>query len=76
MMNQNEAIRKEQETEAFLRKHGIQPGLKFDDNGTPSVFSRIGYTGMMICHPEGEPDMQSSWAMRPEAFAKRYLNES
>lgn len=61
------------QAEAFCRLHKIAPGFQFNDHGTPSQFSRIGGTGMLICHPVGEPDMQSSWAMRPDDFYKSYL---
>jgi hypothetical protein len=61
------------QAEAFCRLHKIQPGFQFDDHGTLSQFSRIGGTGMLICHPVGEPDTQSSWAMSADNFYKSYL---
>jgi len=72
MTDRDECIRKCEETREFLRKRGIRPGFVFDTN---KVFSRIGRTGYMICHPAGEPDMQSSWAMKPEDFVKRYIDK-
>ena len=70
-MSDSDAIRK---TEQFCREHGIRPGYRMHDKEDgPSVFSRISGTGHMICHPEGEPDTQSSWAMKPEDFEKHYL---
>ena len=61
------------ESEDFCRKHGVKEGDIFDHpQDGHVVFSRIGGTGMMICHPEGEPDTQSSWAMAPADFAGRY----
>lgn len=70
-MSDSDTIR---QAEDFCRRHGIYPGYRMmDAEDGPSVFSRIGGTGRLICHPEGEPDMQSSWAMTPEDFAKRYL---
>ena len=67
-------IRNVEKTREFCKERGIGPGFRFDDKKDGlSVFSRIGATGRMICHPVGEPDMQSSWAMKPEDFAERYL---
>ncbi len=59
----------------FLAKHGVLPGHEYEDpqQGT-CVFSRIGGTGKMICHPKGEPDMQSSWAMHADTFVRKYLD--
>lgn len=72
-MSDSDAIRKAEE---FCRQHGIYRGYRMmDEEDGPSVFSRIGGTGRLICHPVGEPDMQSSWAMTPEDFKKRYLNK-
>lgn len=34
--------------------------------GDFAEFSRVGGTGMAIFHPPGEPDMQSSFAIKPE----------
>lgn len=60
--------------EEFCQKHQITPGHTFNDpQDGPSVFSGISITGHLICHPVDEPDMQSSWVLKPEAFAKRYL---
>lgn len=74
MRNDDEAAI--QKAEQFCRERGINPGFRFVDSASgPSVFSRIGGTGRLICHPEDEPDMQSSWAMTPEAFAKAYLDK-
>lgn len=59
-----EAVRKAEE---FCRKHNIKPGYRMHDmEDGLSVFSRISGTGHLICHPVGEPDIQSSWAMTPE----------
>jgi len=62
---------------AFLESFGITIGYKFNDpDDGASVLSGIGVTGKLICHPVGEPDMQSSWVMSPEAFAGRYFKSS
>lgn len=72
-----EDIRNCQRTREFLAARGIHPGHRFKDKRDgPCVFSRIGATGKMVCHPEGEPDMQSSWVWSPEDFAKHVLNET
>ena len=34
--------------------------------GEELIFSRIGGTGYYIVHPPGEPDMQSSYALKPD----------
>jgi hypothetical protein len=34
--------------------------------GDFAQFSRIGGTGLAVCHPYGEPDMQSCFAIDPE----------
>ena len=62
--------------EVFLAKHGVLRGHEFEDpqEGT-CVFSRLGGTGMMICHPKGEPDMQSSWAVYADVFVRKYLDD-
>ena len=76
-MDHNEAVRKCEETRAILSSRGIRPGYRYkaDIRGRvrDCVFSRIGGTGYMICHEEGEPDMQSSWAVLPEQFLKELL---
>jgi hypothetical protein len=70
-VSDSEAIRK---AENFCQKHGIHPGYRMmDKRDGLCEFSRIGGTGRLICHPVGEPDMQSSWAMTPEDFEKHYL---
>jgi len=69
-MDDKQAIRA---AEAFCRLHKIQHGFVFDDRGTPSEFSRVGGTGMLVCHPVGEPDMQSNWAMTTDNFYKNFL---
>lgn len=70
-MSDSDGIRK---AEDFCRKRGIFPGYRMMDvDDGECEFSRIGGTGRLICHPVGESDMQSSWAMTPEDFAKRYL---
>ena len=59
-------------TASFLSKRGIRPGHRYRSEirgrVRDCVFSRIGGTGWMICHEVGEPDMQSSWAVKPEQF--------
>lgn len=63
-----------QAAEQLCRRRGIRPGFRMmDASDGPSVLSRVSGTGYLICHPEGDPDMQSSWAMTPEEFEKRYL---
>jgi len=63
------------QAEKILVQHGIRPGYRYkDEREGPSVYSRLGATGKMVCHPEGEPDMQSSWLMKPEDFIERYLD--
>jgi len=65
------------EAEEFCRQRGIAPGYKFEDKKEgPCVFGRISGTGHLICHPEGEPDMQSSWAWTPEKFAEHVFDKS
>ena len=41
---------------------------RFSDKPTTEVFefSGVGSTGLMIVHPPGEPDMQSSWCLKPD----------
>ena len=57
----------------MFKLYGIGPGYRFDDRGVPSVLARAGGTGMVICHPVGEPSMQDSWSMKPEDFVRHYL---
>jgi len=65
-----------QTTREFCAAHGFCPGMRYQaeirGRVRTCVFSRIGGTGWMICHEEGEPDMQSSWACSPESFLKDY----
>ena len=35
------------------------------NTGTVIEFSHVGGTGLMIVHPPGEPDMQSTFAIKP-----------
>ena len=74
MMDRDECIRACDQTTAILRQHGVYPGHRFEaeirGRVRTCVFSRIGRTGRMICHEEGEPDMQSSWAWKTEDFLK------
>ena len=64
-----------EETEKFCQEHGIHPGLRIEDKTAgPSVFGWISDLGFMICHTLGEPNIQSSWAMTPEVFARHYLD--
>lgn len=67
-----------QSTEAFLSKRGICPGTRYrteiGGRVRDCVFSRIGGTGWMICHEVGEPDMQSSWGVKPEQFVEERLD--
>lgn len=45
----------------------MKPGQLYRlKDGEVVVFSRIGQTGMVIVHPPGESDMQSSSAIEPE----------
>lgn len=64
-------------TQEFCRQHKIRPGMRFRaeirGRERDCVFSRIGATGWMICHEEGEPDMQSCWAVEPEQFLKDWI---
>lgn len=65
-------------TKAFLSERGIRPGTRFrtEVRGRvrDCVFSRIGATGWMVCHEEGEPDMQSCWLVKPEQFIKELVD--
>jgi len=65
-----------QTTREFCAARGFRPGMRYQaeirGRVRTCVFSRIGGTGWMICHEEGEPDMQSSWACSPESFLKDY----
>lgn len=60
----------------YCKAKGLQPGYLFSEEGVAglSVFSRISNTGKLICHPRGEPDMQSSWAWTPEQFEEHARN--
>ena len=61
--------------ELFLAKHGVLAGHEFEDKDEgSSVFAYVGKTGMMICHPVGEPDTQSSWAIHADVFVRKYLD--
>ena len=65
-----------QDTKEFCAAHGLRPGMRYRavirGRERSCVFSRISGTGWMICHEEGEPDMQSSWACSPEEFLEDY----
>lgn len=69
-----------QTTREFCAARGFYPGMRYRavirGRERTCVFSRIGGTGWMICHEEGEPDMQSSWACSPESFLKDYNSAS
>ena len=64
-------------TQSFCASRGIHPGKRFraEIRGRirSCVFSRIGATGYMICHEEGEPDMQSSWTWSPEDYIRKTI---
>ena len=53
-----------------------EPGDRFiDEDGKICVFSGISVTGHFIFHPEGEPDMQSSWAWTSDQFVDAVLGK-
>lgn len=65
-------------TMAFCQSQGLYEEKRFQaeirGRVRTCVFSRIGGTGRLICHEEGEPDMQSSWAWTPETFLEKSLD--
>jgi len=55
----------------LMDANALIPGrIYLDSSGGFGEFSRIGGTGLAICHPPGEPDMQSSWAIDPSKIVR------
>jgi len=59
-----------------MQAKDLIPGrIYLDDTGSFGEFSRIGGTGWAVCHPPGEPDMQSSWAIKPERLLREATDD-